>query len=61
MYTIMASLLGRDAVDLDVHIALAALRGLGIESLVAPDEPGHAEEVIARFRAWFARRPTTAG
>ena len=44
-----------------MHIALAALRGLGIESLVAPDEPQHVEEVIARFRAWFARRPTTAG
>lgn len=58
---VMASLLGRDADDLDVHIALAALRGLGIESLVAPDEPQHVEEVIARFRAWFARRPTTAG
>lgn len=58
---VMATLLGRDADDLDVHLALAALRGLGIENLVAPDEPQHVEEVIARFKAWFARRPTKAG
>lgn len=58
--TVMATLLGRDADDLDVHLALAALRGLGIENLVAPDEPQHVEEVIARFRAWFATRPPKA-
>lgn len=50
----MARLLGRDADDPDVHIAVAALRGLGIENLLSHGDPAQAEAVVARFRAWLA-------
>ncbi len=50
---VMAHLLGRDADDLDVHIALAALRGLGIEALVHREGRAHVDEVVARFRVWL--------
>ncbi len=51
---LMARLLGRDADDPDVHIALAALRGLGIENLLHHGDPAQAAAVVARFRAWLA-------
>jgi AcrR family transcriptional regulator len=56
--TAVAMLLGRDPEDPDVYIATAALRGLGIENLVEPDDPARVEAVLARFRAWFGARVT---
>ena len=50
---VMAHLLGREADDLDVHLALAALRGLGLEALVHREDRAHVDEVVARFRAWL--------
>jgi AcrR family transcriptional regulator len=50
----LAVMLGRDADDPQVHLALAALRGLGIEHLLSPVSDGELDEVIARFRVWFA-------
>ncbi|MCE9573087.1 MAG: TetR/AcrR family transcriptional regulator [Deltaproteobacteria bacterium] len=50
----MARLLGREADDPDVHIAVAALRGLGIENLLSHGDPAQAEAVVARFRTWLA-------
>lgn len=57
----LAVMLGRDADDPQVHLALAALRGLGIEQLLAPASDAAFDELIARFRGWFApsdERPT---
>jgi AcrR family transcriptional regulator len=51
----LAVMLGRDADDPTVHLALATLRGLGIEHLLAPPSDAELDEVIARFRGWFAR------
>jgi AcrR family transcriptional regulator len=50
---VMAHLLGRAPDDPDVHIALAALRGLGIENLLHRSDPAHAEAILARFRVWL--------
>lgn len=52
----MATLLGRSPDDVDVHIALAALRGLGIEHLVARGDDAQVDEVVARFRSWLEVR-----
>ncbi len=52
----LARLLGRDPEDPDVYIATAALRGLGIENLVEPDDPARVEAVLARFRQWYGAR-----
>lgn len=52
----LAFLLGRDPEDPDVYIATAALRGLGIENLVEPDDPARVEAVLARFRQWYGAR-----
>lgn len=49
----LAVMLGRDADDPQVHLALAALRGLGIELLILPGSDAELDEVIARFRGWF--------
>lgn len=49
----MAQLIGRNADDPDVHIALAALRGLGIENLLGRPDQAHVEAILARFRAWL--------
>lgn len=55
---LMARLLGREPDDPDVHIALAALRGLGIEHLIeGGGDRAHADAVVARFRAWLGARP----
>lgn len=50
----LAVMLGRDADDPRVHLALATLRGLGIEHLLSPVSDAELDEVIARFRGWFA-------
>jgi AcrR family transcriptional regulator len=50
---VMAQLIRRDPDDPDVHIALAALRGLGMENLISRSDHAHAEAVLARFRAWL--------
>ncbi len=50
----LAVMLGREADDPHVHLALAALRGLGIEQTLAPLDDAAIDELIARFRAWFA-------
>jgi AcrR family transcriptional regulator len=57
----MAVMLGREADDPQVHLALAALRGLGIEQLLAPTSDAEFDGLIARFRGWFTSpvgRPT---
>ncbi len=52
----MATLLGRSPDDVDVHIALAALRGLGIENLVSRGDDAHIDELVGRFRSWLEAR-----
>ncbi|MFO0608147.1 MAG: helix-turn-helix domain-containing protein [Polyangiales bacterium] len=52
---VVAALLGREADDPDVHLAVATLRGLGIEHLLAPEDDAPVEAVIDRFRRWFGR------
>ncbi|MFO0628281.1 MAG: helix-turn-helix domain-containing protein [Polyangiales bacterium] len=50
----LAVILGRDADDPQVHLALAMLRGLGIEHLLAPVSDAELDALIIRFRAWFS-------
>ncbi|MGZ3420202.1 MAG: TetR/AcrR family transcriptional regulator [Polyangiales bacterium] len=56
----MALLLGRSPDDVEVHIALAALRGLGLENLLAPPDADDSAAIIARFRSWFLNGPGRA-
>jgi AcrR family transcriptional regulator len=51
----MALLLGREADDVTVHMALATLRGLGIENLVRRADAEQTREMLARFRQWLGR------
>lgn len=52
----LAVMLGRGADDPQVHLALAALRGLGIEQTLAPLDDAAIDELIARFRSWIVPR-----
>jgi AcrR family transcriptional regulator len=54
---VIALLLRREADDPDVQLIAAAMRGVGIENLLEPDDDARVDAVIARFRTWFRRRP----
>lgn len=53
---VFAMLLGRPEGDEDVHLAVAMLRGMGLEALLEPPSPEVVDAVVARFRSWLARR-----
>jgi TetR/AcrR family transcriptional regulator len=50
-----AQLLGRKAGDLDAEVALAALRGIGLEQMLLGGDDRHVEARIARIAAWLER------
>lgn len=50
---VVAALLGRDPGDPDVLVAVATLRGLGLEQLVEPVDDARIEAAITLFRRWF--------
>jgi AcrR family transcriptional regulator len=52
---VFAMLLGRSEEDEDLHLAMAALRGMGIESLLEPPSPEAVDAVLQRFRTWLTR------
>ena len=52
---VFALLMQRNENDLDVHLAVAALRGLGIENLLIENSSEEVDALLERFRTWFAR------
>ena len=52
---VFALLMQRNENDLDVHLAVAALRGLGIENLLIENSSEEVDALLERFRSWFAR------
>jgi AcrR family transcriptional regulator len=53
---VIAALMGRLPTDLDVEIALATLRGIGLQNLLARDSR-HSDAMVARFRQWLGALP----
>ena len=53
----VAVLLGREPDDPDVELALATLRGLGIQHLLQGGDAGETEVLIERFRRWLEVLP----
>lgn len=57
----MAALLGRPPDHPDVQLALATLRGLGIQHLLHGGGARETELLMERFRAWIAALPPRPG
>jgi AcrR family transcriptional regulator len=55
----IARIFGRPMDDPDVHFALAALRGLGMENLLRGEDTARLEALVARFRACLAAPPAS--
>jgi AcrR family transcriptional regulator len=53
---VVAALMNRAPDDLDVEIALATLRGIGLHNLIEND-PKHTDLLIERFRQWLGGLP----
>ena len=56
---VFALLMQRNENDLDVHLAVAALRGLGIENLLIENSAEEVDALLEKFRTWFARTALT--
>jgi AcrR family transcriptional regulator len=53
---VIAALMNRPPDDVDVEIALATLRGIGLQNLLKTDTE-HTDVLFARFRQWLAALP----
>lgn len=52
----VALLLARPEGDLDVELALAALRGIGVEHMLARTTNARVDELVERLDAWLSHR-----
>lgn len=50
---VFAALLGRPEGDLDAELALAALRGIGVENMLLSGQEKRVDELVARLAEWL--------
>jgi AcrR family transcriptional regulator len=51
----IGALLGRSEDDLEVELALAALKGIGLEQMVLGTPPDHVDALVAQLEKWLVR------